>query len=121
MSNIKNIGIVIRHAPYGRHKAQESLEAILAASVYGQKLTLIFMGDGVLQLLTNQDPQEIKQKSIQKQLSALALYDVDRLFVCKHSLEQRAIDLSRLSVNTTQLDQKSLRAVLHEQDSLLSF
>ncbi|MGH1440839.1 MAG: sulfurtransferase complex subunit TusC [Cellvibrionaceae bacterium] len=121
MSKVKNIGIIIRHAPYGKHFAQESLDAILAASVYGQKLTLIFMGDGVLQLLKDQQPQEIQQKSLQKQLTALALYDIERVFVCEHSLEQRAIDSSRLSIPTTQLDQEHLRILLHEQDSLLSF
>jgi len=62
MNHSKKIGFIIRHAPYGNHFAQESLDAILASSVYGQILTLIFMGDGVLQLLENQ-PQFINLKA----------------------------------------------------------
>lgn len=117
----KKIGVVIRHAPYGNHMAQEALDAILAASVYGQTLTLIFMGDGVLQLLKGQNSQVIQQKSFEKQLAALELYDIDRLFVCQDSLAKRGINASQLSVSISSLDNKDLSQLLHSQDTLLSF
>ena len=117
----KNIGIVIRHAPYGNNFAQESLDAILTASVYGQTLTLIFMGDGIFQLLKEQDTKAIQQKSFEKQLAAFELYGVDRLFICEKSLEERGVNLTQLSVSSTSLNEESLSNLMHKQDTLLSF
>ncbi|MFT6388335.1 MAG: tRNA 2-thiouridine synthesizing protein C [Cellvibrionaceae bacterium] len=118
---VKKIGIIIRHAPYGNNFAQETLDAILAASVYGQILTLIFIGDGVFQLLKEQDSKAIQQKSFEKQLTAFELYDLDRLFICKRSLDERGVNVTQLSVTCTSLDENNLRNFLHEQDTLLSF
>lgn len=117
----KKIGVVIRHAPYGNNFAQETLDAILAASVYGQVLTLIFIGDGIFQLLNNQYPEAIQQKSFEKQLSAFELYDIDRLFICENSLAQRGVNSTQLSVNCKTLNKSDLSDLLHQQDSLLSF
>src|SRR5690625_1703232 len=53
------------------------------------------MDDGVFQLLKNQDPQKLQQKSLSANLSALPLYEVENLFVHSESLTMRGT-LARL-------------------------
>lgn len=116
----KKIGVIIRHAPYGNDFAQETIDAVLATAVFGQSLSVIFMADGVFQLLAGQQPAEGK-KSIQKQLAAFELYDIDTVFVCQQALDERGITDSELSISVNALAQDALQTLLHEQDVLLSF
>ena len=116
----KKIGLILRHAPYGSDLAQEAIDALLSLSSYSSNISVIFMGDGIFQLLREQQPRE-KIKSIQKQLSALELYDINSVFVCEHSLMERGIAASTLSLPIKPLSLPTLRHIIHEQDVLLSF
>ncbi len=111
----------MRHAPYGNNLAHEALDAALATSIYGQELTLIFMGDGVFQLLHQQESKAIHQKNLEKQLTALEFYDIEKVFACKHSLDERQLKQNNLSINVAAIETEELQQLLHEQDVLLSF
>ncbi len=50
----KKLLFISRHAPYGSSLARDALDAVLASSAYDQQLSLLFMDDGVFQLLKNQ-------------------------------------------------------------------
>ena len=83
---------VNRSAPYGSVNALESLEVVLITAALEQMTSLVFMDDGVYQLLNNQMPKEsIGQKNYSKAFKALADYDVNKVYVEKESLEQRGL------------------------------
>ncbi len=118
----KKILFVSRHAPYGSSLAKEALDAILAASAYDQQLSLLFMDDGVFQLLKNQSANEIGQKSFAAILPALSLYDINAIYVHGESLEKRQITINELVLDSVQLiDSSSISSLLAQQDQLLSF
>jgi tRNA 2-thiouridine synthesizing protein C len=58
----KKILLVSRHAPYGNSTARESIDIALAAAAYDQDIGILFMDDGVFQLLKNQQSQHVDQK-----------------------------------------------------------
>ncbi|MGK2913256.1 MAG: DsrE family protein, partial [Porticoccaceae bacterium] len=72
----KRILFMFRHAPYGSALAREGLEAALAAGAYGQQPSVLFLDDGVWQLLAGQNGRPLNAKTHQTMLSALPLYDV---------------------------------------------
>jgi tRNA 2-thiouridine synthesizing protein C len=117
----KKVGVVLRHAPYGNSFAQEALDATLAMSLFGQEMTLIFLGDGVFQLLKHQQAADIHQKTFSKQIAAFALYDIERVFVCSQSLAQRDISATSLCIDVARIAPSAIKAILREQDALLSF
>ena len=117
----KKVGLILRQNPYDNSLAHEALDAVLAMSVHGQAITVVFMGDGVFQLLKGQNNQSIQQKSIEKKLAAFEMYDINTIFVCNFSLKQRQLTPESLSVDTRILDQQDLIQLLHNQDTLLSF
>lgn len=117
----KKIGITLRHAPYGNTLSQEALDATLAMGLFGQEITLIFLADGVFQLLKLQDTAAIHQKTISKQITALELYDIDQVFVCSDSLAARGITTDSLCIDVTSIRASEIKRILHEQDTLLSF
>lgn len=117
----KKLLFVLRQAPYGSTLAKDALDAILATSAYDQDLSIVFIDDGVFQLIDNQQAELIEQKSITRILSALPLYDITQLFVCAASLTARGIATDTLSDDVTVLEPDALKSLMSQQDHLLSF
>ncbi|KUJ84674.1 sulfurtransferase complex subunit TusC [Microbulbifer flavimaris] len=87
-----------RQAPYGSALAREGLEAVLAAAAMDQAPDVLFLGDGVFQLTADQAPQEIGQKSLYRNLQALPMFGVERIYVCRQSLADRGISTESIAV-----------------------
>jgi tRNA 2-thiouridine synthesizing protein C len=77
----KKILFISRHPPYSSSTAREALDALLAASAYDQDLSLLFMDDGVFQLLKEQDSSMLEQKNIAAILPVLSVYDIDNIYI----------------------------------------
>lgn len=118
----KKLLLVSRHGPYGSSLAKDALDAILAASAYDQQLSLLFMDDGVFQLLANQSPAEIGQKSFAAILPVLSLYEINSIYIHAESLSKRAIAINELVIEGVQIiDSTAVCSLLAQQDQLLSF
>lgn len=113
---------VMRRAPYGSIMAREALDALLATAVFGQDVGVLFMDDGVFQLLDDQRGEALKQKTLSAGLAALPLYDIERLYVHRPSLEERGLSLDDLSLPELQpVDHQEVSELFSEHDQLVSF
>jgi tRNA 2-thiouridine synthesizing protein C len=118
----KKILLISRQAPYGKSAAREAIDIALAASIYDQDIGILFMDDGVFQLLKNQQSHYVEQKNVGSILPALALYGIENVYVHQESLDARAIRLNELIFDDAQLlNNKDVGNLLNEQDQLLSF
>ena len=117
----KHIVLVCRKPPYGNSISREALDIALAASVYEQNLSIIFSGDGVWQLLNQQDSQDILAKNHQKLLSVFALYDLNDIYVEKKALQQRHISTKNLSVTAKIIDAQNMFKLMQTADIILNF
>ena len=118
----KRVLALYRQAPYGNALAREGLEAVLAAAAMDQMADLLFCGDGVFQLLPDQSPIDIQQKSLQRNLQALPVFGIEQAFVCSKSLAQRGLNLDSLvrgQLSLTAIDDSA--ALIASYDSVLSF
>lgn len=119
---IKKILFISRHAPYGSSLAKDALDAILVASAYGQDIALLFMDDGIFQLLPHQKAEHIEQKSFSSLLQALPLYEINKVYVHRESMEMRQITINDLSLDNLQvIGSNEIAKLQSEQDHLLSF
>jgi tRNA 2-thiouridine synthesizing protein C len=119
---MRKILFITRRAPYGKSTAREALDALLAASAYDQELSLLFMDDGVFQLLNNQNPKQIKQKSMSASLQALELYGIERIYCHAGSLMSRGLKKTDLILeNIELLDNIAVNSLMSQQDQLMSF
>ena len=118
----KKLLFIHRHAPYGSSLAKDGLDAILAASAYDQNISVLFMDDGVFQLLKQQSATEIHQKNFSAMLPALSLYEINSIYVHAESLPRRQITKDELILDGVQLiDSSAISSLLTQQDQLLSF
>lgn len=88
---MRKIGFVFSSSPHGSASGREGLDAVLATSNYSEDVTLFFVGDGVMQLIGQQDPKQILCRDYISTFKLLALCGVENIFVCKLSLLERGL------------------------------
>ncbi len=117
----KKILFLMRRGPYGTTLAREALEAALGTGSFGTDPAVLFMDDGVWQLLANQQGAAVQQKNHLAMLSALPLYGVEKLFVERHSLDARQLCAKDLPDNVNIIEQAQVSRLLVDNDVILGF
>ena len=117
----KKFMYVNRRAPYGSVYALESLEVVLIGAAFEQDVSVAFVDDGVYQLKKGQDTKEVDMKNFSPTYRALEMYDVEKLFVEKESMEARGLTADDLLVPVEVLSSAQLADLMEEQEVILTF
>ena len=118
---VKKFLYVNRRAPHGTVYAHEALEVVLIGAAFDQDVSLAFIDDGVFQLKKDQDTSEIYTKNFSKIYSALEMYDVEKLFVEKESLECRGLTEEDLSVDVKIIDSSEMKKLMSDSEVVFNF
>ncbi len=118
---IKKFMYVNRRAPYGSIYALESLEVVLVGAAFNQDVSVVFADDGVFQLKKGQDTEELGMKNFSPTYRALEMYDVEKLYVEKESLEARGLTEDDLVVPVEVMSNSEIGKLMEQQDVVLSF
>ena len=110
-----------RRAPHGSIYAHEALEVVLIGAAFDQDVSLAFIDDGVYQLKKNQDTSDINTKNFSKTYGALEMYDVEKLYVEKESLEQRGLSEDDLMVDVKILTSDEMKKIITDSEVILNF
>ena len=82
---------------------------------------MLFLEDGVFQLKKNQDTKAIGMKNFSPTYRALEMYDVEKLYVDRDSLDSRGLAESDLVVPVEILDTEAIRELIASQDVVMNF
>lgn len=115
-----SVTVLVRSAPFNGQSGQEAVDLILAASTFGQQVSVVFVDDGVFQLAANQNPEQIERKHFAKSFGAFEFYDVEDVFICKDSLQTRNIDENSLPQGFSVLAAADLTDKLHQSEHILN-
>ena len=118
---IKKVMFVNRKAPYGTIYALESLEVVLITATFDQDVSLVFLDDGVYELMKGQNTKAVGIKNFSPAYRALDGYDVEKLYVERESLEARGLSEAQLLVDVEVLSSAQMGQLMAEQDVVLSF
>ena len=118
---IKKLMYVNRRAPHGTIYALESLEVVLVGAAFDQDVSVVFMDDGVYQLKKGQDTKDLGVKNFSPAYRALEMYDVEKLYVEKESMEARNLTVDDLVVPVEVLSAHELGELMDTQDVLFNF
>jgi tRNA 2-thiouridine synthesizing protein C len=118
---VKKFLYINRRAPHGTVYAHEALEVVLIGAAFEQDVSLAFIDDGVFQLKKDQDTSEINTKNFSKIFSALEMYDVEKLYVEKESLESRGLTENDLSVDVKVIDSSEMKTLITDSEVIFNF
>lgn len=110
-----------RSAPHGSIRAQEALEVVLLGAAFDQRVSLLFMDDGVYQLKRGQDTTELGVKDFARAFRALEMYDLEHIAVSQRCLQARGLSQDDLLVTVELLDDAQIAALMDGADVVLSF
>lgn len=115
------LAIVNTKAPFASANGKESLDVALIMGSYEQATSLFFIGDGVFQVIGQQNPDSIQIKDYLKTFAALEFYDIENLYVCQDSLVQRNLSEDFNVDNIQVLSKSALSEVLHQHSVIYRF
>lgn len=118
---VKKFLYINRRAPHGSIYAHEALEVVHIGAAFDQDVSLAFIDDGVYQLKKNQDTSDINTKNFSKTYGALEMYDVEKLYVEKESLEQRGLSEDDLMVDVKILTSDEMKKIITDSEVILNF
>lgn len=110
-------------APYHDFRVQETLDAILTAGALEQEVAVLYMADGVYQLLNHQESSLLRQRPPNTAINTLHLYDVKDVYVSESSLRTRGLLASDIAdgFDPAQIiTDAEMQKLLHQQDRIFS-
>jgi len=120
MGNNKRFLLISRSAPYGTSAARELLDIALTCSVFEQPVTLLLMGDAVLQLIRGQQPDGVAQKNLNALQASLAMYDIERILIPETTLQKHGLSTDQLSIPVELISSEKLSALMAEHDIVIT-
>lgn len=121
MNTARNLLIISSHAPYGMQHSKDALDIALACSVFNIKVSMLFLDDGIYQLIKNQQSKLIGKKNLESMLSALPVYDIDKIYVSHTDLTTRGLDEKSLFMHVNLLESNEINRLIQQQDQVLHF
>ena len=112
---------LIKQSPYGSALARDALDMALASAAFDQQVSLVFIHDGVFQLVDNQQSHIIAQKSLEKSLAAMALYGIDDCYACSSSIDNRNIKALSEKLTIKKVDTQTIHQIIADADQVMSF
>ena len=118
---IKKFMFVNRRAPYGTVYALEALEVVLISAAFDQDISMVFLDDGVYELVKGQQTKAIDVKNFSPAYRALEGYDIEKLYVDADSLAARGLTEDNLLVPVEVLSAAQMAELMDQQDVVISF
>ena len=121
MSDNRSLLILSSSAPYASQSARAALDVALTAAAFEQVVRMVFVDAGVLQLLPGQDSGTDGAKNVGKMIPALALYEVQEVYLHEDSARRYSVDAATVAATVTGIDDAKLAELVQQADQVLVF
>ncbi len=112
---------IFTSSPHGRASGREGVDALLAASAYTEEICVVFLGEGVYQLLSGQSAQSTKLKDYAPMFKLFELYDIEQVYVCQDSLDERGLSCSDMMIDVEPVESEQIKTLLASSNKVLTF
>ncbi|MHA6493067.1 sulfurtransferase complex subunit TusC [Pseudomonas borbori] len=112
--------IISRQSPWSGPSAREALDIALAGGAFDLPIGVLFLDDGVLQLVPVQHAATLRQKDLSANLQALPMFGVEALYVSARSVQERGLDAQALILAAEVLEDDALAALIDRYDQVIT-
>lgn len=116
----KSLLLISRQAPWTGATARALLELGLTGGAFDLPITLVFLEDGVFQLLSGQQATAVQQKDLTANLQALPFFGIDEIYASARALEERGIHPNQLVPLAKTLADSELSNLFQQHDYAVS-
>lgn len=104
--------MLMRQPPYASRNPLEALDVALVAAAFDFRVSLLFEGAGVWQLVKTQDGSALQTRTQGEALAQLPRFGIDSYYVCADSLAAADLDLRELLLPAKPLTRPEMRALI---------
>lgn len=117
---MSDLVFVQSYAPHGSIKGQEVLDACLMGSAFA-RCALVFLGDGILQVMAGQDTDALGVKDYSVSYGVLKDYGVEKVYCLDADLKGHDLQVDQLKIEVEVLSASELQQVLTSAKQVLTF
>ena len=116
--NAKSILYVLQQPPYLNDRVFEAFDALLVAAAFEQRVSLLFRGAGVAQLLSRQAPSNTR--NLAKILTSLDAYEVTEIYADSSAFATLGLSTNDCTITPKLVHAEEIAALINAQDVVLS-
>ncbi|MFT5162355.1 MAG: tRNA 2-thiouridine synthesizing protein C [Alteromonadaceae bacterium] len=117
---MKKIAIINTQSSFNLSTARESLDLALIFGAFEQQVAVIFIDDGVYQLIDKQNPELLGSKDYLSTMKAFELYDIEQIIASQDDLSCRGIANRPLSMDVELLSNQQIAQCLTTFDHVIT-
>ncbi|WP_394249296.1 sulfurtransferase complex subunit TusC [Vibrio profundi] len=118
---MKKVAFVFHSLPHSTSSGREGLDALLAASAYTEDISVFFLGDGVTQLLANQQPDSVLSRDYISAFKLMDLYDIENIYACSASLDRLGLAHAEKVIDVDIIPPEQIKQHLADCEQVLTF
>ncbi len=112
---------IFEHPPHSSLSAKEGLDFALASCAFEQDVSVIFMGDGIFQLINGQNTETLNLKNHSLGIDALSLYGIEKCFYADTDREHRQVSVNELSSAAAPLNEGAIEEYIKTADQVFIY
>jgi len=119
---MKKIAFIFSQSPYGNNVGKEGLNISLAFSLINKKTEFFFVGDGIFQILKNQNTKKILLSNYTISFGIFSIYGITKFYSSINFFEERGLSINdSFLVDLLILDHLSFKKKLGTFDIIFKF
>ncbi len=108
----------MQQPPYLNSRVFEAFDALLVAAAFEQRVSILFRGAGITQLLAGQAPS--KQRSLSKILLSLDAYEITEVYADAAAFEAAGLTVADCAIGPTLLSPEAMAALINAHQIVLN-
>ena len=117
---MSSILFVFSRPPHGSINAQEGMDALLMGSAF-TTCSVLFVGDGMMQLVSGQSTDGLGTKNFSLSFGALKDYGVTQIACSEPDLVARGLNKDDFLIEVEPLNATGMQAFVQSHDKVLNF
>ena len=117
---MKNILYIISRSPYSGVQSFELIDSAMVSAIFENNVSILFRAEGVWSLLSDQNGELLNSKTHSKVLSALPTYEIDNLYFCEDSINERQINRDQFDIPVKPLSLNEQQRLIANQDIVMA-
>lgn len=120
-ASTQQVLFIASRSPWAGAAPAAGADLLMTVAVFEQPVSVVFCGDGVWQLLAEQDGSGLGLKTLARIFPAFELYDIKRIYVSAAALRERALTPQDLVVDVAPLGDAEVQALIANSKAVFVF
>lgn len=112
---------IATRSPWSSSAAAAGADMLMTMAVFDQPVRVIFCGDGVWQLLGNQEGDTLKMKTLSRIFPAFELYDIKHVLVADSAMRERGLAAADLVIPASTVSDADIRELIDASKAVFVF